>query len=476
MPAPTILSTSPGDLGINVYRNKIVSVVFDQAMLASTISTATVFLRSADTGETATGAVSLSTDLTTASLTLTRAMAPDSTYILTVVGFDASSSCCKSSGSVALAATKRVTFQTGQEYDAPTLTKSSDDLAAQGDLSLPSNVTVNATSTYLSILSTTPQNRQAEVDVDFSPISVVFDGTIDTSTVSSATFTVAITAYYPEDEDYLAFPTGDGQCNFQFQKDIDTSTNNPFDYSDPSGTLYVQSNTITWTPNKPVPNNSKVSLTINQAIKNTGGYGLDGHYRLQFFTKVCPFAASVEAVRDQFYPYVLSAWTDDMITKTLYKNTMEAMDRIRFGYDNTRLHPAFREYVLYRSVDDIFQAMQIENELKAGQFKKLGDLMVRYDFRMAQSIPQAQRDAIARWNKAFKVLTRIYVGTMRLFVKGVNDPEQRMYWRNRHWRSDLMSHLQAYYMTKGGFNMDRLAGNTNSERGMKTPGFFDAWS
>jgi len=473
---PTLVSTDPADSEVSVYRNKVVTATFSEALLPSSVTAANFLLKNYDVGENVDAYVSLSSDGTVVSVTPTRVLYEDTTYLLTIIGADVNSvSPVKSSSTSSnLATTARVFFQTGTEIDTPGLTKTDDQKDLEGDLGLPSNIQVQTPVTNISIVSTSPANRQFALSPSLSEISVTFSAAPDTSTFTANTFQVQISPYYPEDEDFLAFPNAnnDGKCNYQWQGNNDTSTEAPFDYSDPTGTLSFSGSTAIWTKtgDGDFPSNTKVRLLMSSLLADTDGNSLGDDYEVTFYIEPCPYAASVDAVRDQFRPYVLATWPDDLIGKTIYKNTLEAMSHVRWNYDLTKIHHSFREYVLYRTVDDIFQGLTLETDIKAGVFKKLGDLVIRYDVRTPDYMPRAQKDAITRWKNALDRMRRIYVSVPNWFIKGYTDIEQRQYWRNRHWRIDVARALQ------GSYPLREIAGNTRAHRATKGPGAFDMFS
>jgi len=473
MGVPTISSTSPADNAVNVYRNKILQATFSEALRSATVSTRTFLLRNVDTNQLVDCTVNLSTSGLVVSIEPTRVLAENTSYLLTIVGEDVGGgdgSVESSSTSDELVLTARISFQTGTEIDTPTITKSEADIEAEGDLGLPSNVQVVEESEVLEITATTPANRDFGVARTLSAITVTFDDDVDPDTVDEGTFQVTIEPYYEEDELMIAVPSDDGLCNFKFQEHTDTS-GNPYDYSDLDGELSVSGDTITWTPEsaRDFPSNVRVRVVLGSDLASDAGLTLGDNYYFTFYIDPCPNLVSVDRIRDSFFPLVLSAWTDDMIGKTIYKNTMDVLPRIRWQIKHDKIYPRLAEYVLYKTIDDIYQGIQIETELKAGQFKKLGDLMIRYDTKNAGNMVTGHRMAVERWKRALEEVTRRYVGVAVPFIKGYQDAEQRCFWRTRLWQADIASSLQRIYT--GG----ELAGNTARQRGNRVSGAMELW-
>lgn len=470
MAAPTILSSVPSSNEINVYKNLVLTITFTENLLASTVSGSTVFLKNLDSNEIVPCYVSLTSG--TISLTPIRVLLPSTSYRITLVGANTAVGVpIKGSDGTAFAVTAHIVFTTGDEISTEAPEKSDDAKDIEGEIDLPSNLEFIPETSYLDVVSTTPQNREFAVDFDLSEISIVFTESIDSSTVSTNSVRVSIGPYYEEDEEYLAYPdTSNGYANFQWQESNDAA-GVPFDFTDLTGDLSVADDTVTWskTDTRDFPRNTKVKVTITKDLTSVGGSTLKKTGTFQFYIEPFPYVVSIDRVRDEFYPYVLSTLTDDLIGKSLYKNALEALDFMRWEYDFRQKNSLFQEYVLNATIVDVFEAIRIEEGLLAGQFKRLGDMAVRYDAKANESIPAKMASAMRRVKEIKESLRGRWTSRALSTVKGRNHPEQRGIWRTRLWHQDLDYALES--ISQG----QQTAGNTADNRSAKVPGLYDVW-
>ena len=470
MPAPTLLSTSPVAAENEVYKNQVLTATFDVALDENSVNSGTFVLQNLDMMDLVQVTTSLSSSGLVVSITPVRHLIDSTAYKLTIVGANTALTTgpVKSSTGEDLAVTSYITFTTGTEIEVSGLTKSEEQQALEGEIDLPSNIQVIDPPGYLTIVATDPQNRDFGVSPSIQSITVEFSDPIATSTLDESTFIVEQGPYYEEDEPFLAFPdTSTGECNFQWQEPDDTS-GNLIDFSDVSGTLSVDSNIVTWTPSSfNFPSNAKIKITLTTGIESTDGLALETSRTFSFYTRPCPWVVSVDRIRDEFMPYSLSTFTDDIIGKAIYKNSIQALDMIRWQFNPAKINPTFRAYILNMTIVDIFTGLRIEEELLAGQFKRVGDILVKYDSDMGKSMPAKQRLALEKALAAKDMLSRRFNGVMIPTVKGRLNPEQRAIWRTRLWKQDLTRMLEGY--TYG----NKMAGNTADERATKVPGLYD---
>jgi len=292
----------------------------------------------------------------------------------------------------------------------------------------------------------------------------------DTSTINDDNVQIVIEPFYEEDEDFLAFPA-EGNPNFQWQEPTNETSGEDLDFTMPTGTFSVQGSRLTWTKDSdvPFPDNTRVKLTLGAGVASLNGNTLGGRYRIDFCLMPCPYVVSVERVREEFFPYVLTAWTDDLIGRALWKNAIEAVDFMRYNLDLDKVNKTYREYVLMATVADIFEGLRIEDELLGGQFKRLGDMAIRYDVRGREHLPSKHAAAVKDAKDLKATLTRRYNGTLFAAVKGECHPSQRRISRTRLWKQDMLIALEGFYM--GNKNM----ANTRDDRMTKVPGYLNRW-
>lgn len=472
MGVPTILSTDPTDGENNVYKNKTLTVTFSEALLSSTINASTFVLKNLDSNQIVPVDVVLETGGLVVSITPVRHLIGGTSYRLTIVGAStAVGTPVKSSTSHSLVTTLLVVFSTGDDIEIIAPQKTTAEKELEGEIDLPTNWTIALDSSDLEIVASNPTNRDFGIDADLDEISVLFNLDLNTSTVTAATFIVSVEPYYEEDEIYLAYPdTSDGSMNFKWCEPEDTS-GVPLDFSDLDGTILTTANTVVWTPDptRDFPRNTRVRLTLTTGITSSGGAPLSGNYEIVFYIDPFPYIVSVDRIRDEFFPYRLTAWTDDMIGKAIYKNTLDALYTIRYQFDFRNGNRTLTQYVIAATVYDIFCGLKIEEDLLSGQFKKLGDLVVRFDVGAANTMPTKMAQAKKSMEDLKDMLRARWTKTALSMVKGRQHPEQKAVWRTRLWHQDVSHALEGYYAGS------QVSGNSRDQRATKVPGYMNRW-
>jgi hypothetical protein len=472
MGVPTIASTSPSTGENSVYKNKTLTVTFSETLLSSTVNASTFILKNLDSNQIVPVDVTLLAGSLSVAVTPIRHLIGSTSYRLTIVGANtAVGTPVKSATSDSLATTLLITFSTGDEIEVVAPQKTEIEKVQEGEITLPENWNITVETSSLEIVATDPVNRDYGVDPGLTEISVLFSDDLSTSSITDETFVVSIEPYYEEDEPYFAYPdTSDGSMNFKWQEPTDTS-DVPLDFSDLTGTLSSSGKVAVWTvdPDRDFPRNTKVRLTLTTGIESVGGIALSGNYEVVFYIKQFPNVVSVDRIKDEFYPYKLAAWTDDMIGKTIYKNTLDALNIMRYVYDFRERNRILSEYVVASTIVDVFKGLRIEEDLLAGQFKKLGDLVVRYDVGMSGSLPPKMKEAMKKVEELKDMLRGRWTKASISTVKGREHPEQKTIWRTRLWHQDLEFALEGYYAGS------QVSGNDRNQRATKVPGALDRW-
>lgn len=470
MGVPTIVVTSPLTGASSVYKNKALTVTFSESLLSTTVSQATFLLKNLDSNQIVPVDVSVSGEVVT--ITPIRHLAGNTSYRLTIVGANtAVGTPVQSSTSDSFATTTFVVFTTGDEIEVLAPQKTDSEKLLEGEIDLPESWSINIDSSQLEITGSTPVNRDFGVDPDLEEIIVYFNADLDTSTVTDETFIVSVEPYYEEDEEYLAKPdTSDGSMNFQWANPTDDDGND-LDFSDIDGTIAVHGSTISWTHDgtRSFPRNTRIRVTVKSDVTSLGGSSLDGNYELSFYVQPFPDLVSVDRIRDEFFPYKLTAWTDDMIGKTIYKNTLDALTFMRYQYDFRNPNRTMAQYIVAATVFDICAGLKFEEDLLAGQFKKLGDLVVRYDVGAADSMPPKMAQAKKKAEELKDALRGRFSKVMLPIVKGRYHHEQKAVWRTRLWHTDIAHALEEYYAGS------KIGANSRDERASKAPGAYDRW-
>lgn len=469
MGVPTIVSTSPLTGASSVYKNRALTVTFSEDLLATSVSQATFLLKNLDSNQLVPVDVSVSGAIVT--VTPIRHLAGSTSYRLTIVGANTAVGTPIQSSTDNFATTTFVVFTTNDEIEVVAPQKTDAEKLLEGEIDLPESWIINVDSSQLEITGSTPTNRDFGVDPELDEIIVYFNADLDTSTVTDETFIVSVEPYYEEDEEFLAFPdTSDGSMNFQWANPTDDDGED-LDFSDISGTVRAQGNAISWTRDgvRTFPRNTKIKLTLKSDIASLGGSTLDGNYEMSFFIKPFPDLVSVDRIRDEFYPYKLTAWTDDMIGKTIYKNSLDALALTRYQYDFRNRNRTMAQYVIASTVFDICAGLKFEEDLLAGQFKRLGDLVVRYDVGASSSMPLKMIQAKKNMEDLKDALRGRFTKAVLPVVKGKFHPEQKAVWRTRLWHSDISHALEEHYAGS------KVGANTGDERATKAPGAYDRW-
>jgi len=472
MGVPTVVSTSPATGESSVYKNKVLTATFSEALLSSTVNAGTFVLKNLDSNQIVPVDVTLSTSGLVVSVTPVRHMIGTTAYKLTIVGANtAVGTPVQAADASPLATTLLVTFTTNDTIEATAAQKTDAEIALEGEIDLPTNWTIAVDSSELSIIASDPVNREFAIEATLDDLEVEFSAALDTSTVTAATFLVTVGPYYEEDEDYLAYPdTSDGAMNFQWEDPQDVA-NVDMDFTDLSGTLSVNGSVVTWTADetRDFPRNTKIDVVMTTGIQSVTGNAMASNYKISFFIKPFPYLVSVDRIRDEFYPYVLTNWTDDMIGKAIYKNSLDALTCMRYVYDFRNPNRTFAKYVIAQTVVDIFFGLRIEEDLLAGQFKKLGDLAVRYDVKSVDAIPPKMKKAMDDARDLKDALRGRWTKSLHTVVKGRLHPEQRNVWRTRLWRQDIALALE------GAYAGSETAGNTASQRTTRVAGKHNRW-
>ena len=470
--ALSITVSSPSNNATGVYKNALIYVTFNEALDVTSVTPGSIILRNLLTKEQVELDFTFSADNKTVYIKPLRFLAPNTTYKLTIVGTNTKIyQALENYSNVELTTTQYISFSTNDSIENEAPSKTAAELADEGEISLPSNLQVVGETSEMSILETYPQNRDFYLDCDLDEISIVFDQTLATSTIDADSVEVTISAYYDEDEEFLAYPlTSEATPNWKFQ-DPHHEDGQPIDFRDIEGELSVDGDTVTWTRTdaREFPKNSKVTVTISTDVTSVDGLTLPNDKRFVFYMEPYPNEVSIDRIKDEMSPYSIAAITDDIIGKTIYKNSMNAMDLVRYGYNHLVPNRTLARYIVASTCLDILEALKMEADMKGGQFKKLGDLVVRYDadigkaypakfLKMAKEKEELERTLIGVWTQAVKTVT-----------KGMYSPYQRINLRTRLWKQDLLNALEGHIIGV------HTAGNTTEERATKVPGRADNW-
>jgi len=480
MGVPTLVSTSPSSGAVNVDRNVAISAVFSEAMDEATMVGALVQLKHIELDEILEAELALSSDGLTLTVTPARLLIANASYQIMVVGANTAGAlgAVQSATSDDLAITQLITFLVGDEIDTTGLAKTPEQTAAEGDIQLPSDVTVTTTS--FAVTATSPRNHKWGVVKTKEGITVTFNDDVDSSLVDDDTFDVQIFPFYEEDEHYAVDRTGDdGVVCPVFEFEDLTSHAAAYggallDFTPPTGVTTVVGNQIIWTKDatKVWPYNTCVEVNLLSALASTGGNTLGRDKRFTFYITPWPDWVSTRKIRHNMHPVDLASYPDDLLGLMIWSNSMVVGHVIRWATDRKLPSRAVKELVECETVADLFRALTAIKGILQGQSKRLGDFEVEYRHPTASSAdtkPFALLEAEKCVKELRERLTR-YWSRPRAFVKGRYAVHNRPDYRRRLWRS-------SFGFTDPTKIVEDLPGsNLATERIGGTPGVLDNWS
>ena len=455
MPAPTFSSSTPTDGATNVYLNQKLTVTFSTDLDATSVSGATVILRSValDTVVDATLSVSGAV-ITIVPYTL---LIANSVYRLTLVGSDLSlSTGAIQSADGSLVDTEILSFQIGSQLDTTSVTRTEEEITLGGDLNLPGDVSL--TSTSLTISSSSPTNHAFSVSAaDTNSITVTFSAALDPDTVTASS--VQLEQYAFLDEEHL-LATGS----------VFYANNTDGDYSDLSiDTPSASSNVITITPDvdRDWPNNMTVEVHLAATIADTAGNTLGSAQKITFHIEPYPNLVGIRAVKNELGTMIPNTYLDDYIGLRSWANTIDIYENLGANIDITKFskNRPFREYIKCKTAMDILHDIRGTKDLAAGTSKELGDFRISYFPAGAGIASQKEQALQVRMNTAMAAL----VGYMNRPRSATRDAGSVVKRGSRQVRGPFLFNPQ-----RNLYVSDPIpAANTARERDSLIPGIID---
>lgn len=454
MAAPVFSSSTPTNGATNVYLNQKIEVTFDTSLDATSVSGATVILRSAalDTIVDATLSVS-GAKITIVPYTL---LIANSTYRLTLVGSDLSLStgAIKSADS-SLVTTEILSFQVGSQLDTTSVTRTEEEITLGGDLNLPGDISL--TSSSLTLASSTPTNHAFGVATTTDTIKLTFSAAIDATTVTNDS--VQVVQYAFLDEEHL-LATGS----------VFYANNTGGDYSslataDP--TVAGKVVTINQIDARDWPNNMTVEVHLAAAIADTGGNTLGSAQKVTFHTEPYPNLVGVRAVKNELGTMIPNTYLDDYIGLRSWANTIDIYENLGANINIAKFskNRPFREYIKCKTAMDILHDIRGAKDLAAGTSKELGDFRISYFPAGADIATQKERALQVRMNTAMAALVG-YMNRPRSATRDVGSVVKR---GSRQVRGPFLFNPQ-----RNLYVSDPIpAANTARERNSLIPGIID---
>jgi hypothetical protein len=448
MAVPVLSTSTPADGATDVFINKPITVVFDAALLASSITVNSVLLQNVATGNNVDVILTYTDSTNTVRITTLSVLAEDTVYSLKFIGTDiavSSSYALKSSGGDPLLTTLVVTFTTGNRtyIDDTSIDKDATDLSLEGDLNLP--VHVKALGDF-SVQSTLPINHSYDVATTINgsnQIGITFNKALSGSACDDSWVTVDVFGML-DDSQFIAssgvFGTG----------------------TIPSMTGVSCTDSTLWLNfDGEIPNNVAVEVTIGTGVLASDGSEFGpSEYVLTFTTDRYPKVSGIHVIERE-----IKAATDelnrDYVAALLLANTVYAMQK--FGFDLAP--PSFQQsrWVMLKTIVDILDDKELEKALVDGTRRQLGDFNVSIDPKQSEGARLALKHARAL--KDIDKLERTFKGRSAIAMR-YNDTKVIGGIVNRMWHGvagKLIDTKWAYYQP------NVPAANSSINRKAKTP-------
>ena len=376
MAAPTFSSSDPAHGATNVYLNKSITATFSEDLDSTSVSGATVILRSVALDTVVDAEISVSG--ATVTIVPYTVLLANSIYRLTFIGADLGlPTGALQSGGADLASTQTISFQTGEQLDTSSVAKTEEEIELGGDLNLPSDIAIS--SSDMIIVSSTPTNHKFGVLTTQDTIKITFSNAIDSATVTTDTVQLEQYAFLDEEQllakDKVFYMNDTGSASSYEDLSIDSTT--------------VSDKTITITPDSDRDwlNNSTIEVHLASTIADTSGKKLGTAQKITFHIEPYPNLVGIRMVRNELGTLIPNTYLDDYIGLRIWLNTIEEYETLGSNIDIGAFskNRAFREYIKCKTCLDIIQDIRGEKDLGAGVSKELGDLRISF-FRAGDEV------------------------------------------------------------------------------------------
>lgn len=459
MAAPLIVSRTPAIDEVNVYVNKYIQVVFDQALDQTTATDNTVLLYRASDFAILGKTITFDTAGTTIVVAPDIVLDQNTQYNMVVVGADQSSTCLKNQGGESLAVSISWVFTTGTqsgEEEGETHEENTPDMpAADSPVSL---VLEPAVTTDLTIVSTIPENYSANIGtINGDYETVYYPGPI------TVTFNKAMASGIAVDQAWLTFEIQ------PIDGDPATVTHMP------SGALSNGGgNSLIWTPYTYDGNdyswrtNNEITVTVESTAADASGALLGHDYRFMFTTSYRPYYCTVTRIRAVIGAFVREI-PDDTIARNIYLNSIEAYNIANTIYSQYLWdmdHPTFaaKMWVCCKTQYDLLYAKLLDMaSVGPGMIKRLGDFTIQESTDIQAGVKGALQKALDCTNAYLKLLLGKYRrAKSKMAIKGVSSPA-----------TPPMRGVRTWTLETG---RDTLGANKTLTRRIKSPGIYSDWS
>jgi hypothetical protein len=444
----SITSSTPADGDTDVFVNNPIDVVFDAAVLESSVSNTSVVLTDRSTENIVDSEVERITT-TTIRITPIGVLAEDTVYRVSFPGTDIALGedyVIKDSGGEALTTTLTVTFRTGSRVyiDDTAVDKDATDLSLEGDLNLPTHV--KALGEFV-VESTSPRNHSADVALDLggnNQINITFDNNLSSGDFTSSWAEVNV---FPLLDDTTWLGTG-----------------NSFGGTIPGYSVSVSTTDLVVAFSGDLPKNVGVQVELDQAITDENGneFGPNS-YIYSITTERWPSIAGVNVLKREIKA-ATDELHDDYLAAVLFAKTVEFVEKFT---TSATPHMSVHKWVLNSAIVDILDDKELEKALAAGTRRQLGDLNVSVDPVIGKlSLKHAR--ALKKIDEAAKTLLKESLVAKRYTNYNYEDVT-RVY---RLWYGVSHKLLDVRFITYQG---EYAGANTTLNRQAKIPPGADWW-
>lgn len=462
MAAPTISSTTPTQSETAVFLNPDITVTFDQDVDSSSISSATVILKSLAFDEVVDA--QLTVDGATISVVPYQLLINNSSYTLTLIGADLAlnTGAIGNASDEDLADTYTLTFQTGDQLNTPDLGHDSEEITRQGDASLPTDVAI--TNTDFSVVDCTPYNHTFGVDVTSTNFTIDFSSDIDDSTV--AIDSTVLIEQYPFLDEVGFQAVKDDDDEYVFEQD---DTDEEWDYSELDLTVTVVGDQLQFTTSedREWPANTVVEVCLKSSIADTDGNTLGSDQTYKFYTDPFPMMVSTRMIRNELGTLMPDSYLDDYIGLRSWTRAIEAWETLgrRIDFNDFVRNRPFKTYIRNKVALDLIEDIRGENDINSGISKTLGDFSMSFSGRGTNASSAKERSLKGQSEAAWETMLR-YWSQPSVSVKGAGDVVTM---GSRQWRAPFPNNFN-----RNVFVSDPIpASNTSRERGSKQIGYWD---
>lgn len=466
MPAPTISVQNPSISETNVSLNKVITITFSEALLASTVTSSNFLLRHSGSNMQIKVAVSLdSTGLIVTLLPETH-LWKNSTFELTVIGLDSGlpTGNLKSSDSSDFATTTRWSFQTGDDIDAG-LDKTETVEEREGDLFLPPGLELTDADNFY-VVKTSPAHGSWGFTGD--TLVVTFNREVATGTAAPN-----IDIYQRPFMDEIGWQAATGDYTgtvFAWESGSYSGTHDGSHWDFPTWNVTgaATGTTVTFVRTGQLMANTAFEIYVHDDIADTSGNTIVADYSSIFTSFSYPNYITPRTVRNEMFS-VFDTLNLEFVHQVVWKWMVNAY-RVAGFFDNFNSRgPYVRQYVTCGSIIDILEALWAEKSLMAGVTKTLGDFTVAYHPNAGDL---SKNGIYNRAEQKLDVAKRAIRNHGMLWtIKGWNSNEP-INFRMRLWKNPRVT------MNYDGHPRpsNSPVANTTSQRDAKLPGADDAWS